>query len=128
MNLTVVVFIGAFLVSFMPFHTLEYISSMALVYISPARYSCSRHPCYSPCSRHPCCILFYLHVISLSEYIYYIFTAMGAKVNLWKAVKVSKNLNGNSIPKNLMLGGVPIAEEAVAQSFARFFMIRLKIM
>ena len=31
--------------------------------------------------------------------------AMGSKVNLWKAVKVAKNLNLDSIPPNLTLGG-----------------------
>ena len=31
--------------------------------------------------------------------------AMGSNVNLWKAVKVAKNLNSDSFPTNLTLGG-----------------------
>ena len=52
--------------------------------------------------------------------------AMGSKVNLWKAVNVAKNLNCNSIPKNLTLGGVPIVEGGVAESFAKFFHEKIK--
>ena len=33
---------------------------------------------------------------------------MGSNVNLWKAVKVAKNLNMESIPTNLTLGGCPL--------------------
>ncbi len=47
--------------------------------------------------------------------------AMGSKVNLWKAVKVSKNLNLDSIPSNLTLSGVPIAEGTAAESFGKYF-------
>ena len=31
--------------------------------------------------------------------------AMGKKVNLWKAVKLAKNMNSESIPTSLTLGG-----------------------
>jgi hypothetical protein len=47
--------------------------------------------------------------------------AMGSKVNLWKAVKVAKNLNLDSIPSNLTLSGVPIAEGTAAESFGKYF-------
>ena len=47
--------------------------------------------------------------------------AMGNNVNLWKAVKVAKNLNMDSIPSNLTLGGVPIAEGRSAESFGSYF-------
>ena len=46
--------------------------------------------------------------------------AMGSKVNLWKAVKVAKNLNSESIPTNLSLGGVPVPEGQVAESFGNY--------
>ena len=45
---------------------------------------------------------------------------MGSKVNLWNAVKVAKNLNIDSIPTNLTLGGVPIAEGRAAESFGNY--------
>ena len=32
-------------------------------------------------------------------------TSMGNKGNLWKAVKVARDLNVDSLPKNLTLGG-----------------------
>ena len=47
--------------------------------------------------------------------------AMGTKGNVWKAVKVAKNLNIDSLPKNLTLGGRPIAEGDIASSFAGYF-------
>ena len=47
--------------------------------------------------------------------------AMGSKVNLWKAVKVAKNLNSDSIPTNLTLGGVHVTECRVAESFGNYF-------
>ena len=40
--------------------------------------------------------------------------AMGSKVNLWKAVKVAKNLNSESVPMNLSLGGVQVPEGQIA--------------
>ena len=52
--------------------------------------------------------------------------AMGSKVNLWKAVNITKSLNCSSIPKNLTLGGVPITEGKAAESFARFFYDKIK--
>ena len=53
--------------------------------------------------------------------------AMGAKVNLWRAVNLVKNVNNNTIPKNLTLGGVPIVEGCVSESFAKFFHGKIKI-
>ena len=44
--------------------------------------------------------------------------AMGAKVNLWKAVKAAKNQNVDTIPDNLTLGGVPVPEGCTAESLA----------
>ena len=52
--------------------------------------------------------------------------AMGSKVNLWKAVKVAKNVNCSSIPKNLTLGGVAINDGCVAESFAKIFHEKIK--
>ena len=46
---------------------------------------------------------------------------MGIKGNIWKAVKVAKNLNEDSIPKNLSWGGIPVAENDIANSFASYF-------
>ena len=46
---------------------------------------------------------------------------VGPTVNIWKAVNLAKNVNVNSIPKNLTRGGVPVAEGTVAESFANFF-------
>ena len=47
--------------------------------------------------------------------------AMGNKGNIWKAVKIAKNLNVDSLPKNLSLGGIPVAENDIANSFAVYF-------
>ena len=47
--------------------------------------------------------------------------AMGPNGNIWKAVKIAKNLNKESIPENLTLGGVPIAAGNIAGSFAAHF-------
>ena len=49
--------------------------------------------------------------------------ALGTAVqgNLWKAVKVAKNLNIDSIPSNLTLDGIPIATHETANAFAKFF-------
>ena len=46
---------------------------------------------------------------------------MGGYVNLWKAVKVAKNLNSDSIPTNLTLRRVPIAECQAAERFGGYF-------
>ena len=43
---------------------------------------------------------------------------MGIKGNIWKAVKVAKNLNHDSIPKNLTLNGLSVAECDIAKCFA----------
>ena len=40
---------------------------------------------------------------------------------MWKAVKVAKNLNTDSIPSNLTLAGIPIATHETANAFAKFF-------
>ena len=47
--------------------------------------------------------------------------ALGANGNLWKAVKMAKNLNVDSLPKNLTLGGKPVAGTDIANSFAGYF-------
>ena len=46
---------------------------------------------------------------------------MGNKGSLWKAVKVARDLNVDSLPKNLTLGGKLIAEGDIANSFAGYF-------
>ena len=47
--------------------------------------------------------------------------AMGPKVNLWKAVKLAKDLCPPDIPLNLTLNGNPVAEGDTAACFANFF-------
>ena len=41
--------------------------------------------------------------------------------NLWKAVKIARNVVCDSIPTNLTLGGLPIATHDVPNAFASFF-------
>ena len=53
--------------------------------------------------------------------------AMGGKVNLWKAVKVAKNQNVESIPENLTLGGLPIPEGCAAESFGYHFFDKIRL-
>ena len=45
--------------------------------------------------------------------------SMGVNANLWKAVKLAKNLTTNDLPANLTLGGKPVAGSDVANSFAK---------
>ena len=45
----------------------------------------------------------------------------GSGANLWKAVKLAKNINVESIPSNLTLGGLPIAAHEIPNAFANFF-------
>ena len=52
--------------------------------------------------------------------------AMGTNGNIWKAVKIAKNLNMESLPKNLTLGGMPIAVGDIAGSFATHFNEKVK--
>ena len=47
-------------------------------------------------------------------------------VNLWKAVKLVKSLNSESIPPNLTLGGVPVADGCAAESFGNYFSSKIK--
>ena len=47
--------------------------------------------------------------------------AVGGNVNLWKAVKIAKNINSDAIPSNLTVGGLPIAAGQAANSFALYF-------
>ena len=42
--------------------------------------------------------------------------AMGTKGNIWKAVKVAKNLNVDSLPKTMKLKGKPVAGGDIANS------------
>jgi hypothetical protein len=46
---------------------------------------------------------------------------MGTNGNIWKVVKIAKNLNVDSLPKNLTLGGKPEAENDIAKFFAGYF-------
>ena len=52
---------------------------------------------------------------------------LGVKGNLWKAVRVAKNLNPNDLPSNLTLGGGPVAPGDIANSFARHFSDKIKM-
>ena len=45
--------------------------------------------------------------------------------NLWKAVKLAKNVNLGDIPANLTLGGKPIATHDVPNAFASFFSTKI---
>ena len=45
----------------------------------------------------------------------------GGKGNIWKAVKIAKNFNTNSLPKNMTLGDTPIATCDTANVFGQFF-------
>ena len=53
--------------------------------------------------------------------------AMGAKVNLWKAVNAAKNINRSSIPNNLTFNGLPIVGDNMAESFAKIFCEKIRI-
>ena len=46
--------------------------------------------------------------------------------NLWKAVKIAKNLNNENIPDNLTLNDIPIAPGTSAECFARHFSEKIK--
>ena len=46
---------------------------------------------------------------------------LGSKNNIWKAVKVAKDLSPVGIPSNLMVGGVPVLGSTFANSFATYF-------
>ena len=46
---------------------------------------------------------------------------MGPKTNIWKAVKVAKDLTTMGLPPNLTIGGVPVPVGAFANSFASHF-------
>ena len=47
--------------------------------------------------------------------------AMGKKINLWKAVKVTKNLNTDSIPTNLTLGGCLLRRAELMSALVTIF-------
>ena len=53
--------------------------------------------------------------------------ASGGSANLWKAVKLAKNLVNNELPSDLTLGGAPVACGDVANSFARHFSEKIKL-
>ena len=53
--------------------------------------------------------------------------ASGGSANLWKAVKLAKNLVNNELPSDLTLGGAPAACGDVANSFARHFSEKIKL-
>ena len=54
--------------------------------------------------------------------------ATGGNTNLWKAVKIAKNVNIDAIPNNLTLGGLPVASCEAANSFAGYFSSKYKKM
>ena len=47
--------------------------------------------------------------------------ALGPKVNIWKAVKLAKNVCHSEIPQCMTLGGVGVPPANVANAFASFF-------
>ena len=53
--------------------------------------------------------------------------ACGSSANLWKAVKLAKNLVTNELPTDLTLGGVPVAGGDVANSFAKHFSGKVRL-
>ena len=53
--------------------------------------------------------------------------SLGVSANLWKAVKLAKNLTTNDLPSNLTLGGRPVAGCDVANSFAKHFYQKIKL-
>ena len=53
--------------------------------------------------------------------------ALGPRVNIWKAVKIAKNLCPTDIPQNMLLGGVPVRPGGIADSFASYFHEKVKI-
>ena len=53
--------------------------------------------------------------------------ASGGGANLWKAVKLAKNLVANELPSDLTLGRAPVAPGDVANSFARHFSEKIKL-
>ena len=53
--------------------------------------------------------------------------AKGGNINIWKAVKKAKNVNVDTIPTNLTLGGIPIAAGQAANSFANYFHDKVKL-
>ena len=46
---------------------------------------------------------------------------LGGGANLWKAVKIAKNLNQETIPENLTLTNTPVAPGTAAECFAGHF-------
>ena len=53
--------------------------------------------------------------------------AVGGNINLWKAVKIAKNLTVEDIPTNLTLGGIPIAAGRAPDSFAKHFHDKVRL-
>ena len=52
--------------------------------------------------------------------------AMDTKVNLWKAVRLAKNLNYNTIPSNLTLGGCQLLRGKWLSRLQGFFNDKIK--
>ena len=53
--------------------------------------------------------------------------AAGGGANLWKAVKLAKNLNTETIPEKMTLNNIPIAPGNTAESFAGYFSEKIKL-
>ena len=51
---------------------------------------------------------------------------MGPRVNIWRAVKIAKNLGPSDIPQNMIFGGTPVLPGFIADSFASFFRERVR--
>ena len=53
--------------------------------------------------------------------------ATGDNANIWRAVKVSKNVCLDSLPLNMTLAGLPVTADQRAQKFAEFFHQKVSI-
>ena len=52
--------------------------------------------------------------------------ALGPNTNIWKAVKLAKNICLHDIPLNMTLGGVNVPPTNIANAFASFFSKKIK--
>ena len=53
--------------------------------------------------------------------------ALGPKVNLWKAVKIAKDVCPSEIPQNLTLGGKSVEARNAAACFSKFVDDKIKL-
>ena len=48
-------------------------------------------------------------------------------MNLWKSVKIAKNLSGETLPMNMTLNNQPVAPGTFAESFAGHFSEKIRL-